>query len=137
MKRSLYFVAPAVKFIAGIVLTTTLPSHSVAQALGSRTEAAPCAIAISGNVNDSKVSTVCGIPPEILESLRKSIDDLIDGRLKDNQALLTRDEQTISVLNEALDLNKGQIRAALFAAGEADVPSERLAAKLVEIATRY
>ena len=51
------------------VLTTTLPSLSIAQALGNHTEATSCAIAISGNVSNSSVSAVCALPPEILESL--------------------------------------------------------------------
>jgi tetratricopeptide (TPR) repeat protein len=40
-------------------------------------------------------------------------------------------------LEETLDLNQRQIRAALDILGEANVPPERLAAKLIEIAERF
>jgi hypothetical protein len=110
--------------VAGIMVAAALPSVSAAQLLGDRTEASTCAVAIRGDVKDSKVSAVCGIPPEILESVRKSIDDFIEGRLKDNQTLAAKNEQIIDLLNTTLNLTRGQIRAALVAAGEADIPPD-------------
>jgi tetratricopeptide (TPR) repeat protein len=98
-------------------------SFSDAQLLGNRTEATSCASAIGGNVTGSTISVVCGIAPEVLDALRRSITE--------------PNEKIISLLEKALDLNERQIRAALDAAGEASVPPEQLAAKLVEIGERY
>ena len=46
-------------------------------------------------------------------------------------------EEGIAKLEGKLDLNQRQIRAALSILGENDIPPERLAAKLVEIAERF
>src|SRR5262245_3536178 len=104
-----------------------------ARALGD-TEAHDCAIAIAGSISDnSKVSNICGIPPETLDAIvqefkesRKELKDLADER-----------KQTVDGLKQTLDLTNGQIRAAFEILGEKDIPSERLAAKLVEIASRF
>lgn len=65
MKRSLSFVAAI-----GVCLAWS--SVSYGQIFGSRQEATSCAAAIGGNLTASTVSVVCGIPPEILDTLIKS-----------------------------------------------------------------
>jgi hypothetical protein len=105
-------------------------SISDAQLLGNRTEATSCAAAIGGNVTDSKFSVVCGIPPEVLDQLVRSRTQLLEDFINANK-------DTISLLKQNLDLNERQIRGALDAAGEASVPPEQLAAKLLEIGQRY
>jgi hypothetical protein len=98
-------------------------SISHAQLLANRTEATSCAAAIGGSVTGSNISVVCGVAPEVLDALRRSITE--------------PNEKIISLREKALYLNERQIRAALNAAGEASVPPEQLAAKLVEIGERY
>jgi hypothetical protein len=46
-------------------------------------------------------------------------------------------KDTITLLKEKLDLNQHQVQSALAIVGEANVPPERLAAKLLEIAEKY
>jgi hypothetical protein len=46
-------------------------------------------------------------------------------------------KETIVLLKDKLDLNERQIRAALDIVGEKNIPPERLAAKLVEIAQKF
>src|ERR1700730_18142600 len=45
--------------------------------------------------------------------------------------------ETNALLKEKLDLNQGQVKTALEILGEKNLPPERLAAKLVEIAGRF
>jgi tetratricopeptide (TPR) repeat protein len=122
MKRHLAFVA------AGICLAWS--STSYGQFFGTRVDATSCAAAIAGNVTASNVSVVCGIPPEVLDALVKSRTETLDQLIKSHS-------KTISLLEENLDLNKRQIQAALVILGENDVPPERLASKLVDIADRF
>src|SRR5262249_84983 len=120
----------ALASIFAVLVPTIVASTADAQLIGSRTEASSCATAVGGNVTASQISVVCGIPPEVLsELLRKSTEPL--------EQLVGAHKETISLLKQNLALNEGQIRAALQAAGEAQVEPERLAAKLVEIAERY
>lgn len=58
-------------------------------------------------------------------------------RTKPLEDLSESQKDTIALLKEKLDLNQRQVRSALEIVGEADVPPERLAAKLVEIAGKY
>src|SRR3954447_24274879 len=97
---------------------------SQAQLLGSRTEATSCASAIGGSVTASHISVVCGISPEILDALIKS-------RTQTLEDLVGAHRETIALLRQNLDLNERQISAALNIVGEANVPPERIAAKLV------
>ena len=53
------------------------------------------------------------------------------------EELTTQQRDNITLLKEKLDLNERQVRAALGILGENDIPPERLAAKLVEIAERF
>jgi tetratricopeptide (TPR) repeat protein len=76
------------------------------------------------------VAVVCGIPPEVL-------DALVNSRTKVLEELVSAHRETITLLKGSLDLNERQIRAALEAIGESNVPAERLAAKFVEIAENF
>jgi tetratricopeptide (TPR) repeat protein len=124
MNRGLIAFLPAILALIGPA------SISDAQLLGNRTEATSCASAIGGNVTDSKISVVCGIPAEVL-------DQLVRSRTEPLEELVGAHRQTIALLKQNLDLNERQIRSALNAAGEVNVAPEQLAAKLVEIGEHY
>ena len=81
-------------------------------------------IAIGGSVTGSTISI--GVPPEQLAALVRQHADF-----SETQKKLT------AKLEGELDLNQRQIRAALSILGENDIPPERLAAKLGEIAERF
>jgi tetratricopeptide (TPR) repeat protein len=85
-------------------------------------------VGICGEVKDSTITI--GVPLE-------KVEELVRERTKPLEELTAAQKETISVLKEKLDLNERQIRATLDILGEKDVPPERLAAKLVEIAERY
>ena len=112
-----------------LCLTTALVllwGAPVANAQERSTQAECGSVAVGGAAVGSTVritNVVCGIPPEQLEAL-----------IRDK----TRDQgRIISLLEEKLDLNQRQVTAALEILGEKDIPPERLAAKLVEIAERF
>jgi tetratricopeptide (TPR) repeat protein len=86
------------------------------------------AIAIGGNVTGSTV--IIGIPQE-------KVDDLVRDAKRPLEELTWQQRENIALLKEKLDLNERQVRAALGILGENDVPPERLAAKLVEVAERF
>jgi tetratricopeptide (TPR) repeat protein len=117
-------------FIAALGLCLAWPSISYGQVFGTRVEATSCGSAIGGNVTASNVAVVCGIPPEVLDALVKSRTVVLE-------ELVSAHRETISLLKGSLDLNERQIRAALDAVGEKNIPPERLAAKLIEIAERF
>jgi hypothetical protein len=81
-------------------------------------------IAIGGSVTGSTINI--GVPPEQLAALVRQAADLSETQKK-----------VIAKLEDELDLNQRQIRAALNILGENNIPPERLAAKLVEIAERF
>jgi tetratricopeptide (TPR) repeat protein len=81
-------------------------------------------VAIGGGVSNSTINV--GVPPEQLAALIRQASDLSETQKK-----------LITELEGKLDLNQRQIRAALDILGEANVPAEGLAAKLVEIAERF
>ena len=81
-------------------------------------------VAIGGNVSSSTINI--GVPPEQLAALIRQAGDLSETQNK-----------LIAKLEGELDLNQRQVRAALDILGEANVPPERLAAKLVEFAERF
>src|SRR5436305_8620069 len=85
-------------------------------------------IAIGGSVTGSTV--IIGIPQE-------KVDDLVRDAKRPLEDLTTQQRENIVLLKEKLDLNERQVRAALGILGENDIPPERLAAKLVEIAERF
>ena len=83
-------------------------------------------VAIGGSVSNSTI----GVPYEKLEEAVRS-------RTKDLEDLSASEKETIALLKEKLDLNQRQVKSALEILGEADVPPERLAAKLGEIAEQF
>jgi tetratricopeptide (TPR) repeat protein len=85
-------------------------------------------IAIGGSVTSSTV--IIGIPQE-------KVDELVRDAKRPLEELTTQQRENIGLLKEKLDLNERQVRAALGILGETDIPPERLAAKLVEIAGRF
>jgi len=114
MKRHLSFVAAlGMCFFAPITAT-------YAQQIRAETGG----IAISGSVTGSTINI--GVPPEQLAALVRQAADLSETQKK-----------VIAKLEDELDLNQRQIRAALGILGRNDIPPERLAAKLVEIAVRF
>jgi tetratricopeptide (TPR) repeat protein len=90
----------------------------------AQTRADTGGIAIGGSVTGSTINI--GVPPEQLAALVQHAADLSETQKK-----------LIAKLEGELDLNQRQIRAALGILGENDIPPERLAAKLVEIAERF
>src|SRR5215475_5344172 len=102
------------------MLATTPPAHA------QSVNAATGGMAVGGNVTHSKINSYNGVSPEQLAALVRQSGDLSDAQKK----LIVR-------LEADLDLNQRQIRAALDILGEKDVPPERLAAKLLEIAERF
>jgi len=117
MKRHLSFVAAL-----GMCLFASL---TVAYA---QVRADTGSIAIGGSVTGSTV--IIGIPQE-------KVDELVRDAKRPLEELTTQQKENISLLKEKLDLNERQVRAALGILGENDIPPERLAAKLVEIAERF
>jgi hypothetical protein len=114
VKKHLSFVAAlAMCFFAPITVT-------YAQQIRAETGG----IAIGGSVAGSTINI--GVPPEQLAALVRQAADLSETQKK-----------VIAKLEEELDLNQRQIRAALGILGENDIPPERLAAKLVEITERF
>src|SRR5262245_32841004 len=85
-------------------------------------------VAIGRDVIQSTV--VIGIPQE-------KVDELVRDAKRPLEELTTQQRENIALLKEKLDLNERQVRASLSILGENDIPPERLAAKLVEIAERF
>jgi hypothetical protein len=67
-----------------------------------------------------------GVTPEMLADLKRPWEELSESQKRE-----------IAKLQGDLDLNQRQVKSALEIVGEADVPPERLAAKLVEIAGKF
>jgi tetratricopeptide (TPR) repeat protein len=85
---------------------------------------------VGGSVSGSTISIACGISPEQLDALvRHKTRDLAD--------LSATQRELITSLRNELKLNQGQVQAALGILGEAHVPVEQLATKLVEVAERF
>src|SRR5262249_53153581 len=85
-------------------------------------------VAVGGSVTSSTI--IIGIPQERL-------DELVREGKRPLEELTTQQRENIALLKEKLDLSLGQVRAAVGILGENDIPPERLAAKLVEIAERF
>ena len=114
MKRDLSFVA-----VLGICFFAPITA-----AYAQQIKAATGGVAIGGSVTGSTINI--GVPPEQLAALVQQAADFSETQKK-----------VIAKLEGELDLNQRQIRAALGILGENDIPPERLAAKLVEIAERF
>jgi len=117
MKRHLSFVAA---LGMGFFASMTAAYAQVRADTGS--------IAIGGSVTSSTV--IIGIPQE-------KVDELVRDAKRPLEELTTQQRENIVLLKEKLDLNVSQVRAALGILGENDIPPERLAAKLTEIAERF
>ena len=107
--------------VLGLAVLALAP-NAQAQQPGVRAESG--GVAIGGSVSGSTITI--GIPPEQLEALIRQSAEHSETQKK-----------LISELESKLDLNQRQVRAALDILGERDIPPERLAAKLVEIAERF
>src|SRR5262249_7971099 len=117
MKRHLSFIAAlGIYFCASI----TAAHPQVKADTGS--------IAIGGSVTSSTV--IIGIQQE-------KVDELVRDAKRPLEELTAQQRENIALLKDKLDLNASQVRAALAILGENDIPPERLAAKLVEIAERF
>jgi tetratricopeptide (TPR) repeat protein len=118
MKRHLYFIAAA---LGMCFFASNVTAHAQVKAdTGS--------IAIGGSVTGSTV--IIGIPQE-------KVDELVRDAKRPLEELTSQQRDNIVLLKEKLDLNERQVRVALGIVGENDVPLERLAAKLVEIAESF
>jgi tetratricopeptide (TPR) repeat protein len=82
------------------------------------------------NSNLTGATITIGVAYEKLEAAVRS-------RTKDLKDLTESEKETNALLKEKLDLNQRQVKSALEILGEANVPPERLAAKLVEIAEKF
>src|SRR5262249_16368974 len=116
MKRHLFVAALGISFFASN--TTAL----------AQVKADTGSIAIGGSVTGSTV--IIGIPQE-------KVDELVRDAKRPLEELTNQHRENIALLKDKLDLNLGQVRAALSILGENDILPERLAAKLVEIAERF
>jgi hypothetical protein len=85
-------------------------------------------VAAGRDIRDSTINIGCS--PEQLKAL-------IRDNAKPWEELADEQREKIAELKNKLDLNEGQIRAALNILGEKEVPPERLAARLVEIGERF
>jgi tetratricopeptide (TPR) repeat protein len=115
MKRHLSFVAAL-----GICVFASNAHAQIKSETGS--------VAIGGSVTSSTV--IIGIPQE-------KVDEQVRNAKHPLEELTAQQRENIALLNEKLDLNVSQVRAALGILGENDIPPERLAAKLVEVAERF
>src|SRR6516162_11059301 len=114
MKQHLCFIASLGVYLFG--LNAAVDAQQIKADTGG--------IAIGGSVTGSTINI--GIPPEQLTALVRQAADLSETQKK-----------VIAKLEGELDINQRQIRTALSVLGENDIPPERLAAKLVEIAKRF
>ena len=117
-------LAFATWLVAGVV------SASSQQAYAQKCEikADASSVGICEEVKDLSINI--GVPPE-------KVDELVKERTKPLGELTAAQKDTITLLKEKLDLDERQVRAALDILGEANIPPERLAAKLVEIAEQF
>jgi tetratricopeptide (TPR) repeat protein len=88
-----------------------------------QTVSAPGGVAVGRDITGP---VTIGVTPEMLADLKRPWEELSETQKK-----------AIAKLQGELDLNHRQVQSALEIVGEADVPPERLGAKLVEIAKQY
>lgn len=110
----------------GVWLSALTP---LAQAEQVEIKADSGGIAIGGSVSHSTIN-ITGLTWE-------KVEELIRGRTRPLQELNDQQRENLALLKEKLDLDERQVRRALDIVGDANVPPELLAAKLVEIAERY
>ena len=92
-----------------------------------QTVSAPGGVAVGRDITGP---VTIGVPPD-------KVEELVRLRTKPLEDLSQSQKDTIALLKEKLDLNQRQVQSALEIVGEANVPPERLAAKLAEIAEKY
>ncbi|MGH6868003.1 MAG: hypothetical protein ACREDA_03815, partial [Methylocella sp.] len=112
--------------IAPLFAFLLLSAPSRAEFSGNSVRAQGCASAFGGNVNASTINVICGLTPEVLNEIRRPYAELNASQ-----------KEVIQLLRNNLDINSKQISAALEIVGEANVPPEKLGAKLVEIAKKF
>src|SRR5215510_13394395 len=104
------------------LLATTPPAR--AQSVKAETGA----VAIGGSVSRSTINIGVAI---------EKVEELVRDKTRSLEELTASQRDNIALLREKLDINERQVRAALAIVGEANVPPERLAQKLLEIAERF
>ena len=102
---------------------------------GVRADAQKCEISAEGEsvgiCGDAENSTIIiGVP-------QNKVDDLVKERTEPLEDLTVAQRDTIALLKEKLELNERQLRAAFDILDEANVPPEKLAEKLLEIAEQF
>jgi tetratricopeptide (TPR) repeat protein len=112
---------PVFVAVLGIALLT-LPPLGRAQQPGVRAESG--GVAIGGSVSGSTITV--GVTEEMRAAFVRPYEELSETQKK-----------VIVRLEDELELNKRQIRTAFEILGEKDIPPERLAAKIVEIAESF
>jgi uncharacterized coiled-coil protein SlyX len=115
-------MTPRLSFVV-VLSIALLTLTSLTQAQQPSVRADRGSVAVGGDVS---APINIGIPPEQLAAVIQQGHDLSESQKK-----------LIAELEGKLDLNQRQVRAALDILGEKDIPPERLAAKLVEIAERF
>ncbi len=95
-----------------------------AQAEQGQVKAQTGGVAVGGNVSGSSINI--GVSPEQLQAIIRQSTDLSEAQKK-----------IIEGLERELALNRSQVQAALEIVGEANIPPERLGAKLIEIAQHF
>src|SRR3984893_9942445 len=93
------------------------------QSFEGQTVSAPGGVAAGRDITGP---VTIGVTPEMLADLKRPWEELSESQKRE-----------IAKLQGDLDLNQRQVKSALEIVGEADVPPERLAAKLVEIAGKF
>ena len=93
---------------------------------GNELNASGCSIAVGGDLTESDVEIICGIPPKIFEKLINRYESALEDK-----------DEILILLREKLQLNERQIEAAFEAAGSEGVSAERMGEKLLEIAQQY
>jgi tetratricopeptide (TPR) repeat protein len=111
----------------GIILALAFAGPQV-RAQERPVHAEQASAAFGGNVSNSTITI--GVAPD-------KIDEIVRLRTKPLEDLSESQKETIATLKEKLDLNQRQVSSALEILGETNVPPERLAAKLVEIAKNF
>ena len=103
-------------------------SASTATAYAQQVQADTGGVAIGGSVTGSTINI--GIP-------QAKVDELVRDAKQPLEELTAQQRENIALLKEKLDLNLGQVRAALNIVGENSISPANLGAKLVEIAERF
>jgi tetratricopeptide (TPR) repeat protein len=79
---------------------------------------------------DGNNSPIMGIPHD-------KVEELVRGAKLSRERLTTQQSENVALLRKQLELNEGQVLAALDVIAENDIPLELLVVKLVEIAERF